>query len=173
MNATDSTLRPRLSDLLWRKTTCTSDGDGWRDLDDSSIRRHAGAMTARLLCLHCLARIASLMLVMPFVMLSLVAQGYMPVQGAGGGITMVICSVDGPVSMSIDPVTGEELGHKAPKDGRCSWAQMTSAVVIADMPMVSPPILLSRAVVPASPDNLWRPAFDPRGLFARGPPATV
>ena len=26
---------------------------------------------------------------------------------------------------------------------------------------------------PVSPDDLWRPAFDPRGLFARGPPATV
>ena len=115
----------------------------------------------------------SLLLVMPFVMLSLVAQGYMPVQAAGGGITMVICSVDGPVSMSIDPATGEELGHKAPEDGRCSWAQMTSAAVIADMPMVPPPVMLSRAVVPASPNDLWRPAFDPRGLFARGPPATV
>lgn len=130
-------------------------------------------MTARLLCQHCLTRISSLLLAMPFVMLSLVAQGYMPVQAAGGGITMVICSIDGPVSMSIDPVTGEEVGHKAPKDGRCSWAQMTSAVVIADMPMALPPVLLSRAVVPASPNDLWRPAFDPRGLFARGPPATV
>ena len=135
-------------------------------------------MSARDLCQHCLLRIASLWLVLPFVLLSLVAKGYMPMQAADGGITMVICSGAGTVSVMIDPATGQpqtglKAAHDTPEDGRCSWAQMTLAAVLPDVAPALPPVSLSRSFVPVSPDDLWRPAFDPRGLFARGPPATV
>ena len=130
-------------------------------------------MSARLLCQHRLLRAISLWLVVPFVLLSLVAKGYMPVQAPDGGITMVICSGAGAVSVVIDPETGEALPHEAPEDGRCSWAQMAAAAVLPEAAPLVVPVALPRAMQPASPDDLWRPAFDPRGLFARGPPATV
>ena len=130
-------------------------------------------MSARDLCQHCLLRAVSLWLVVPFVLLSLVAKGYMPMQAADGGITMVICSGAGAVSVTIDPETGEAVPHDAPEDGRCSWAQMALAAVLPEAAPALPPMALPRAMVPATPDDLWRPAFDPRGLFARGPPATV
>ncbi|MBL8562380.1 MAG: hypothetical protein JNN06_08875 [Gemmobacter sp.] len=130
-------------------------------------------MSARRLCHHSLLRAIGLWLVVPFVLLSLVAKGYMPVQAADGGLTMVICSGAGAVSITIDPETGASVPHEAPEDGRCSWAQMGAAAVLPEAAPLVVPVVLPRAVVPASPDDLWRPAFDPRGLFARGPPATV
>lgn len=131
-------------------------------------------MSARNLCQHCLLRITGLWLVMPFLLLSLVAPGYMPVQGADGGISMVICSGDGVVVVTLDPATGEPVAHEdGPTDGRCSWAQAGVAVMPLAQPQLAPPVRLVRAFVPVAPDDLWRPAFDPRGLFARGPPVTV
>ena len=134
-------------------------------------------MSARSLCQHCLLRITGLWLAMPFLLMSLMAPGYMPVQGADGGITMVICSGDGPVTMILDPATGAPMAQDGskdgPKDGRCSWAQAAMAVADLAPTQLAPPVMLARAFVPVLPDGLWRPAFDPRGLFARGPPATV
>ncbi|HRK42364.1 MAG TPA: hypothetical protein PLH11_04920 [Gemmobacter sp.] len=130
-------------------------------------------MSARRLCQHCLLRIVSLWLAMPFVLLSLVAKGYMPAQAADGGLTMVICSAAGAISVTIDPETGEKIAHEAPEDGRCSWAQMALTALLPEAGATLPPVALPRAMLPVTPDDLWRPAFDPRGLFARGPPATV
>lgn len=134
----------------------------------------ANIMSARNLCQHRLLRFISLWLVVPFVLLSLVAKGYMPVQGADGGITMVICSGAGMVSVTLDPETGAPVPHdEAPEDGRCAWAQIAVAAVLPEVAPALPPMTLPRVLLPASPDDLWRPAFDPRGLFARGPPAIV
>lgn len=151
-------------------------------LDAAGIARHAYSMIARLLrqpglTRPGLTRLASLLLVGPFLLLSLVAPGYMPVQTADGGITLVICSGAGPVTVTINPETGEPVAHDGPQDGpqdgRCAWAQMALAGAGPQPPQPAPPLTLAWAIIPAAPDDLWRPAFDPRGLFARGPPATV
>lgn len=134
---------------------------------------HCQRMSARILCQHCLLRIISLWLVMPFVLLSLVAPGYMPVQAADGGLTMVICADGGAVEVRIDPKTGEKLAHKQLEDGRCSWAQMAVSGLLPETAPLVPPMALPQVWQPVAAHDLWRPAFDPRGLFARGPPATV
>ena len=97
----------------------------------------------------------------------------MPVQAPDGGITMVICSGAGAVSVVIDPETGEALPHEAPEDGRCSWAQMAAAAVLPEAAPLLVPVAVPQVWQPVAAHDLWRPAFDPRGLFARGPPATV
>ena len=98
--------------------------------------------------------------------------GLMPAQGAEGGTVMVICSGDGPMMMVLDPATGEF--RPAPPSTRksgCDWAGCGLAVE----PVQVTPVFVSR-VIPATPvieTDLWRPAHDPRGLWARGPPRLV
>lgn len=145
-----------------------------------------GAMTARMACQHVLARVTGLVLVLPFLLLAGIAPGYMPVRGADGVITMVICADGMPVEVAVDAATGEPVavgqgGHdglpdstpKAPEDGRCAWAQLAVAVQPESLPVILPPRRLAVAFTPVAPDDLWRPAHDPRGLWARGPPAFV
>ena len=131
-------------------------------------------MTARMACQHCLARLAGFVLVLPFLLLAGIAPGYMPVRGADGAITMVICADGMAVEVAIDPATGEPVAQDAaPEDGRCAWAQLAMAVHPVAEPVLAPPRQMAVVLVPAAPDDLWRPAHDPRGLWARGPPASV
>lgn len=131
-------------------------------------------MIVRMACQHRLARLIGFVLVLPFVLLAVIAPGYMPVRGADGAITMVICADGMAVEVAIDPATGEPVPHEAaPEDGRCAWAQLALAAHPVSEPDLAPPLRLVVADPPAAPDDLWRPAHDPRGLWARGPPAFV
>lgn len=118
-------------------------------------------------------RLTGLVLVVPFMLLSLLAPGYMPQRSADGALTLVICSDQGAVELRVDPATGEPLSQQAPEDDRCHWAQAGMAALITATPAVALPPATLVPLTPTAPDDLWRPAFDPRGLFARGPPATV
>lgn len=121
-----------------------------------------------------MTRIVGLWLALPFVMLSLIAPGYMPVQADNGSLTMVICSDGMAVEVSVDLATGQPVSkQQSPQDGRCSWAQAAQAAVLMDGPAVTPPQAMPRSMVAVAPDDLWQPAYDPRGLWARGPPSAV
>lgn len=117
-------------------------------------------------------RAIGLVLVVPFLLLSLIAPGYMPVRDADGTVRMVICVDGGAVEMVMDLRTGEPV-PAAPNDHRCDWAQMALADLVAKDPLPSPPQHLLGWSAPATPDDLWQPAHDPRGLYARGPPTLI
>ena len=114
-------------------------------------------------------RAIGLLLVVPFLFLSLIAPGYMPLRDADGTLRMVICADGGQVEVVLDLTTGEPV-QTAPEDGRCDWAQMVMAGPALEQPLPRPPRLVLALLSPATPDDLWQPAHDPRGLYARGPP---
>lgn len=118
-------------------------------------------------------RLAGLVLAMPFVLLSLVAQGYMPVRGDDGALRIVICTGQGPVAMVLDPETGGLIPAPEVVDGRCSWGQAALAITVPEAPVMRVPLRLAQAFHPVAPDDLWRPAYDPLGIWARGPPRAV
>jgi hypothetical protein len=108
--------------------------------------------------------------------LAILPNWVMPHVGATGALELVLCSVEGPVTMVVDPITGETK-RKAPSDSAkpaCDWATAHSSVtVLTEAPFPKPPQTLDRQAAPAMETALWRPAHDPRGLYARGPPSLV
>lgn len=108
--------------------------------------------------------------------LAILPTGVMPHVGATGALELVLCSVEGPVTMVVDPITGETK-RKVPSDSAkpaCDWATAhSSGTVLTEAPFPKPPQTLDRQAAPAMETALWRPAHDPRGLYARGPPSLV
>jgi hypothetical protein len=108
--------------------------------------------------------------------LAILPTGVMPHVGATGALELVLCSVEGPVTMVVDPITGETK-RKAPSGSAkpaCDWATAhSSGTVLTEAPFPKPPQTLDRQAAPAMETALWRPAHDPRGLYARGPPSLV
>lgn len=108
--------------------------------------------------------------------LAILPTGVMPHVGATGALELVLCSVEGPVTMVVDPITGETK-RKAPSDSAkpaCDWATAhSSGTVLTEAPFPKPPQTLDRQAAVAMETALWRPAHDPRGLYARGPPSLV
>ena len=86
---------------------------------------------------------------------------------------MVICSGDGPMMMVLDPSTGEfRPAPPSTKKSGCDWACCGALAVTArfDLPHPVPRLL---GLAPETAVVLWRPAHDPRGIQARGPPLSV
>lgn len=114
-------------------------------------------------------RFVLLAMLMPFAALSLLADAVMPLRGSDGTLTLVLCTSEGPVETVIDAGADDQK----PDHKRCDWAQAHFDVMTADMPdLVVLPDTLQMQTQAQSRDP-WRPAFDPRGLFARGPPVQV
>lgn len=115
-----------------------------------------------------------LAVVLPLMVLGLFPAGVMPGQGADGAMTLVICTGNGPMLMVVDPATGSlKKAPAAAPQAACDWA-MTRAAAMMPLPAVlpRPPEAMQRArLALASPE--FRPAHDPRGLYARGPPTRI
>lgn len=59
----------------------------------------------------------------PFLMLALLPAAVMPLRTAENGLTVVLCSENGPVQLVIDPATGAPLKKGTSSAGeRCAWA---------------------------------------------------
>lgn len=117
-----------------------------------------------------------LLAVLAVLSLGLIPPGVMAEQGADGGIEMVLCAGDRAATMVLDPTTGEarpKQNSQSAKPG-CDWAMAQAAADLAPLPfaLAQPPAQARRAA-PALANDLWRPAHDPRGLYARGPPTLV
>ena len=135
---------------------------------------HFLAMRKKLTAIHLTLSATRLLALLAVFGLAILPQGVMPHVGETGGLELVLCSADGPVSMVIDPITGE-ASRKSPtgsaKSG-CDWALAHSLTTLtAATPTPIPPQTLDRRAAPAMAAALWRPAHDPRGLYARGPPS--
>lgn len=104
-------------------------------------------------------------MLLPFLALSLLSPSVMAIQGGDGGVMMVLCTGDGPVEMMVD------LGTDAPKvDPTCDWANAQVSVLAAT---TFTPVLRAQTYRSTQADHatsLWHPAYDPRNLWARGPP---
>ena len=106
-------------------------------------------------------------MVLPFVALSLLPQGFMPDRDASGALVVVLCTPDGPINM----VTGE--GEEGASRAPCHWS-LAHAAVLPVQPVTLPlPPQDATLALTASTADLWRPAYDPLGIWARGPPALI
>lgn len=117
---------------------------------------------------HGLRRAFATAMLMPFLALCLISPAAMLERGASGKMVLVLCTGDGAVEMTVD------LGTGAPQTKqRCDWAAAHTASVYTapfTLPLwANPP---GRATA-ATTTVLWHPAFDPRNLWARGPPSLV
>ena len=115
-----------------------------------------------------------LLVVLPLLALGLFPAGVMPTLGSDGGMVLVLCSGDGPMLMTVDPATGtfKKAPPSAPKTA-CDWAMAQAGVTMpAALTLPLPPQTLVRAA-PALASLDFRPAHDPRGIYARGPPSLI
>ena len=115
-----------------------------------------------------------LLVVLPLLALGLFPAGVMPTLGSDGGMVLVLCSGDGPMLMTVDPATGtfKKAPPSAPKTA-CDWAMAQAGGTLpAAMTLPLPPQTLVRAA-PALASLDFRPAHDPRGIYARGPPSLI
>ena len=115
-----------------------------------------------------------LLVVLPLLALGLFPAGVMPTLGSDGGMVLVLCSGDGPMLMTVDPATGtfKKAPPSAPKTA-CDWAMAQAGGTLpAAMTLPLPPQTLVRAA-PALASLDYRPAHDPRGIYARGPPSLI
>lgn len=116
----------------------------------------------------------SLALILPLLLSALFPVGLMPTEGRDGQMVMVLCSGNGPMLMVVDPVTGAYHQTPAKRGGlACDWAAAQAVPDLAG-PIALPamPTRVRRAG-PAFTAHLWRPAHDPLGIWARGPPASI
>lgn len=119
------------------------------------------------------ARLLALVALLGF---GILPNGVMPHLGKDGTIELVLCTGDGPVTMLLDADTGQ-AEHKAPTDTAkpaCDWSMANShSMGLGETSTASPPETLGHRANPTLATNLWRPAHDPRGLYARGPPSLI
>lgn len=120
-----------------------------------------------------LRRLVQGLMLLPFVVMSLLAPGVMPSRAADGAMQVVLCSPDGPVSVTIGPDGQPQPAKQHPTDDRCDWAMNRADLGLGDVTDLPLPVVVALAFDLA---DLWaehRPAHDPRGLYARGPPANL
>jgi hypothetical protein len=123
---------------------------------------------------HGLIGLLRILVLLPFLGLSLLPQGVMPSRAADGTLTLTLCSGGGPVVVTIDLATGEPV---APGHGKvsqtCDWAMGQVAALVGADSVANGPLQVLRPFDAAPETFAYRPAYDPRGLWARGPPALI
>jgi hypothetical protein len=113
-----------------------------------------------------LRRFAGGAMLLPFLALCLLSPSAMLGRDSSGTLTMVLCTGDGPVEIAIAPGTGTPQTKQ-----RCDWATAHSSV-LENAPFALPTGTLAfHRAAPALATADWHPAYDPRNLWARGPPA--
>jgi hypothetical protein len=114
-----------------------------------------------------LQRLGSVLLVLPFVVLSLLPAGLMPARAIDGGFVIVLCTGDGPVEMMVD-LDGTD--HPAISKV-CDWTAHGAVAVVPDLLALPQATPLSPAPFVQTVAAMG-PAHDPHGIMARGPPET-
>ena len=115
-----------------------------------------------------------LVVVLPVLALVLFPAGMMPGQATDGQMVWVLCSGDGPVMMTIDPATG--AFKQVPPSGTksaCDWDMAHSGVTLPATLTTPLPLQSLVRAAPALASLDFRPAHDPRGIYARGPPSLM
>lgn len=110
-------------------------------------------------------------LIAPLLLLLFAPPSVMPVKTADGGISIVICTGDGPLEMRIDPETGDPLPDRDDKDNAgCHWNALRDVATLPDLApapaaaaFFSEQAVVATALVPRQPTRYERPP-------ARAPP---
>ncbi len=113
-----------------------------------------------------------LLVLVPFLGLSLLPQGVMPGRSADGTMTLTLCSGAATVAIVIDANTGDPVspGHGQVSQ-TCDWAMGQLSALVGEDDASAGPALILRPFDPPSEIFAYTPAHDPRGLWARGPPS--
>ncbi len=114
-------------------------------------------------------RICGWILLVPFMLLTLLPAAVMPAQTVNGTMTLVLCTGDGPVETVMD--LGGAPDENTPMQ-RCDWAAQAAAALLPDLVLPVRSVAYTRNDLTMIAD-LVRPAHDPHGVMARGPPTTL
>ncbi|WP_255435555.1 hypothetical protein [Paracoccus sp. S1E-3] len=122
-------------------------------------------------------------MMLPFLGVSLIANGVMPSRGADGYVTFVICTGTGMVEMAFDPVTMEpvETGGLAdmPSDDdetaakACAWSGMQAAFDLPHSVLWMAPAQTSRRADPLRVETALLMARATGLPPSTGPPAAI
>lgn len=75
----------------------------------------------------------------PFILLSFIPSGVMPIRAENGALMVVICDGDGMAEIAVDPVTLEPVKETPYQKGEpCAWALVQIPVDLASRPELSP-----------------------------------
>lgn len=120
-----------------------------------------------------LRRLAAALVLVPVLLAVLLAAlipaGLMPARAADGALTLVLCTPEGPVTLAVDPATGEPVQPSAPD--RCAWAMAHAAAVLpAPLPAITPAACAAEPLR-AVPSALAAPRREAASPLPRGPPS--
>lgn len=119
------------------------------------------------------AALCRLPVVLALLVLAVLPPGVMASEDSSGQGIMVICSGEGPVSLVFDAAT-DSYRPVTPDKGKsspCDWRMMQGATDLPSPLALPEPAFASRRASPALARLSFRPAHDPRGIWARGPPS--
>jgi hypothetical protein len=123
---------------------------------------------------HGLIGFLRILVLVPFLGLSLLPQGVMPGRSADGTLTLTLCTGTGTVDVVIDADTGVPV---SPAHGEvsqtCDWAMGQVAALVGEADAQSGPPLVLRPFDAPAETFAYTPAHDPRGIWARGPPSLI
>jgi hypothetical protein len=110
-------------------------------------------------------------LIAHFLLILFVPPSIMPVYTADGGISIVICTGDGPLEMRIDPATGEPVsGHEDDAGASCHWNALRDVATVPELALApsasaffAEQAFIPLAFIPRQPTRFERPP-------ARAPP---
>lgn len=109
---------------------------------------------------------------LPFVLSSLVAQGFMPARATNGVIMLVICTGNGMVEMAFDAVTMDPVGESDGDQGKSTSAYCALAASQLTIAL-PPPVSLAMPTRLVGDAGFSWPDTAPRYVTATGlPPAT-
>lgn len=121
--------------------------------------------------LTALRRLVAALVLVPVLLAALIPSGLMPVRAADGALTLVLCTPEGPVTLAVDPATGEPVQQTAPD--RCAWAMAHAAALLPDpvpavsvAPRAAEPLTVAQASLPERQDRHPSP-------LPRGPPSLI
>ncbi|WP_281374538.1 DUF2946 family protein [Pseudochelatococcus contaminans] len=114
---------------------------------------------------------------LPFALLSLLANGIMPAMSSNGVVMLVICTGDGMVEMAFDSATMEPVADTTESDGEptqkadyCSWAASHPAFDLPDLVAVQQPDTTLTVLAPPRGPSILQIAAATGLPPATGPP---
>ncbi|RLQ87036.1 hypothetical protein [Notoacmeibacter ruber] len=117
------------------------------------------------------------LLLAPFILSSMVAQGIMPAKAQNGFITLIICTGDSLAEIVVDPITMEPVESGDDGDGSgansCAWASMHHEPGPLLLVSLSQPLTLSGEQLSSTCTAILEFARATGLPPATGPPATI
>lgn len=98
--------------------------------------------------------------------LAILPAGAMPARSADGGLTLVLCSETGPVTVTLDPETGKPVAAR----DRCFWSLAHPPAAVPGLVAAATPAPRAGAALGLEPGTQSRLPGPPGAALPRGPP---